>query len=407
MTSPFASGLRVACPRCGLEADPTDPSLYQGCPDCGKESLAVNLVARLPRDVVSAALTSALDQGPQRGIWRWAGAMPIEPRHGIWLGEGDTPLVDAPSLAGPTGVRRVTIKNESANPTWSHKDRLSALTVSAARAIRAPGVVAASTGNHGASLAAYAARAGLPCTIYTLESVPETMKTLMQAFAAHVVAVPTSNERYTYLDRDVSERGWFPGSNAMTPPVGSHPLGVAGYRSLAYEIFETCRPDPPDVVVVPVAYGDCLAGLEQGIEDLIQANLIDRSPLLVGAEVFGALGAYLKTGGVGPVESWPTAAFSIAAPYATWQSADAITRRHGYAITVGERQLAPAQADLAQRTGIFVEAASAAGVAALPQVAELPGVGPDSHVLIIATSSGMKDTTSIRSVLPEVINAHA
>ncbi|MQA06704.1 MAG: pyridoxal-phosphate dependent enzyme [Streptosporangiales bacterium] len=85
--------------------------------------------------------------------------------------EGGTPLVPLPRFGAAVGVPRLYAKNESANPTWSHKDRLCALAVSAARAVGADTVVAASTGNHGASLAAYAARAGMRCVILVLAQI--------------------------------------------------------------------------------------------------------------------------------------------------------------------------------------------------------------------------------------------
>ena len=108
------------------------------------------------------------------------------------------------------GLPRLFAKDESRNPTWSYKDRLCAVAVSHAVATGARVITISSTGNHGASTAAYAARAGLPCVIFTLASVPETMKTLMQAYGAAVVACPTSESRWQLMREGIERLGWYP-----------------------------------------------------------------------------------------------------------------------------------------------------------------------------------------------------
>jgi len=106
----------------------------------------------------------------------------------VSLGEGATPLVHLERLGRRLGLPWLYAKDESQNPTWSYKDRLCAVAVTHAVESGARVITISSTGNHGASTAAYAARAGVPCVIFALASVPETMKTLMQAYGAAVVA---------------------------------------------------------------------------------------------------------------------------------------------------------------------------------------------------------------------------
>src|SRR2546428_397138 len=102
-------------------------------------------------------------------------------------------------------------------------------------------ITISSTGNHGASTAAYAARAGLPCVIFTLASVPETMKTLMQAYGAAVVACPTSESRWELMREGIERFGWYPTSGFVTPPVGSNPSGGAGVRLTDEGVLEAQR----------------------------------------------------------------------------------------------------------------------------------------------------------------------
>ena len=111
-------------------------------------------------------------QAPLPGLHRWQRLLPpLAPE--VDLAVGGTPLLRMDPLAEFTGAARgIWVKDESRNPTWSHKDRLNAVAVSAAVAVGAPGVVVASSGNHGASAAAHAARAGLPCVVVTSRGLP-------------------------------------------------------------------------------------------------------------------------------------------------------------------------------------------------------------------------------------------
>src|SRR6267378_387503 len=98
-----------------------------------------------------------------RGLWRYAAVLPVAAEHAVTLGEGATPLVHLERLGKRLGLPRLFAKDESRNPTWSYKDRLCATAVTHAVETGARVITISSTGNHGASTAAYAARAGLPC----------------------------------------------------------------------------------------------------------------------------------------------------------------------------------------------------------------------------------------------------
>ena len=157
-------------------------------------------------------------------------------------------------LGSRLGLPRLFAKDESRNPTWSYKDRLCAVAVTHAVATGARVITISSTGNHGASTAAYAARAGLPCVIFTLASVPETMKTLMQAYGAAVVACPTSESRWTLMREGIERLGWYPTSGFVMPADRLEPLSASrATRRIAYEIAEDLGWTAPDVVVVPSA----------------------------------------------------------------------------------------------------------------------------------------------------------
>src|ERR1043166_374373 len=175
----------LSCLRCRARFE--ESRLFAGCPRCRAEGVAVNLSVEYDLSPL-AGVTPDTFGTASRGLWRFGPLLPVRTARPISLGEGATPLVHLERLGRRLGLPRLYAKDESQNPTGSDKDRLGA---PAATPAAEPGprvITIPSTGNHGASPAAYAARAGLPCVIFTLASVPETMKTLMQAYGAAVIA---------------------------------------------------------------------------------------------------------------------------------------------------------------------------------------------------------------------------
>src|SRR5262249_45904751 len=154
----------------------------------------------------------------------------------VSLGEGDTPLVETPALASWLGVRSVLVKDESQNPTWSYKDRLAAVAVTKAAVLGKDTVVVASSGNHGAAVAAYAAAAGIRCVVLSPRAVPSTMSTLLRIYGSELYLVETAADRWQVMAEGVRQLGWFPISGYQAPPVGSVPFGIEAYKTIAYEI---------------------------------------------------------------------------------------------------------------------------------------------------------------------------
>jgi threonine synthase len=335
-------------------------------------------------------------------MWRFAEALPVDAAAAVSLGEGGTPLVELSALAREWNVAALFAKNESANPTWSHKDRLVSASITAARQLGVGVVTAASTGNHGASVAAYAARAGLRSVIVTRTTVPPTMKALMQSFGAFVVAVDSSAGRYEILTECVDRFGWYSLSNSIAPPVGSSPYGIDGYKTIAYELWQQLDGRLPEWLVVPVAYGDCLAGVARGLVDLVTLGLAERAPRLVAAERFGALARAREIGLFDAVPVEPTEAFSIGGAYTTAQAVDALDATDGVACTVDEPALLAAQERLARREGLLAEAASCVALAAVGQLRESGLIAARDSVVVLLTSSGLKAPESLGRRLPDV-----
>jgi threonine synthase len=229
------------------------------------------------------------------------------------------------------------------------------------------------------------------------------MKTLMQAYGARVVALPRPADRWHLMRELVTERGWMAMSGHADPPAGSHPYGVDGYKTIAYELYEQL-PQLPDVVVVPVAYGDGLSGIARGFADLVALGLIERVPRMLAAEPFGPIASFPGGAGpIGPVPVRPSVAFSTASPFGTQQSLAALRASGGAAVaTPGDEEIMAMQLALASGSGVYLEASSITAAVALRRAVASGLVKPSETAVIIGTSTGLKDVGSTAARLPEV-----
>jgi threonine synthase len=384
----------LRCPRCGRRTGAEDPRAYKGCPACLGDGRVVAYECEFtPGEPVPG-------NGP--GLWRWSAALPVDARHAVSLGEGDTPLVRLPRVAHDVGVGELYVKNEAANPTGSHKDRLAAVAVAGARQVGAEVITGASTGNHGAALAAYSAQAGLRCVIFTTAAIPDAMRASIQVAGAELVAAADADARLELLDQAAERDGWVVATNGTSPPAGSPPIAVEGYKTIAYEIWEQLERHVPDWVIVPVSYGCCLAGVQRGFAELARAGLIERPPRLAAVDPFGALQRAIATDGdvLGPVPLAPTAAFSIAVRYTTDRAWRAIKAADGVAVAVGEQELLDEQLRLGRLSGLYAEVSSSITIAAARRLVRDGTIAPAASVVCLLTATGLKDPGTTLRGLP-------
>ncbi len=386
---------KLACPRCATEVE--ERAFMFGCPACAADDVAVNV-----HPVYEPAVPHR--EAGQPGLFAWRNALPIAPDTTVVsLGEGNTPVVPLPRFGARAGVPDLVVKDETRNPTWSYKDRLAAVAITKAKADGADTVVVSTTGNHGAAVAAYAAAAGLRCVALTLASVPLTMKVLMQAYGADVVAVEHPPDRWKLMKEAVEAKGWVPMSGLLDPPIGSNPFGIDGYKTVAYELVEQLD-RAPDVVVVPVAYADGLTGIHRGFVDLVQAGRIPGLPRLVAAEPLGPYAATLAAGDdrVHRVDPRPSVAFSTAGTVGTFQGVHTLRQSGGVAIEVGDDDRTMEAQLAAGREGLYLEASAATALVAVEDAAAKGFIRPGDLVVAIGTSSGLKDVGTTAERLPDV-----
>lgn len=390
----------LECVHCGAEY-PAEPR-FEGCRECRTDNRNSNLAPVY--DYKSISLTRSDFENRGGGVWAIPELLPVRESVSVSIGEGDTPLVSAGGISDRWGSFDVYLKDESQNPTWSYKDRLSSVALTKAVDIGADAVTIASTGNHGASTAAYAARAGLESVIFTIPSVPDTMKTLMQVYGARVVATPTHKDRWTIMQKCIEEFEWYPTGNYVFPPVGSNFYGIEGYKSIAYEIATELNWEVPDWIIQPTAYADGLSGIWRGFVDLHELGLIDELPTMVAVEPFGplknALGNNLDH--VEAVDSGETVSFSIGAGISTQQGLVTLQESEGEAVIADDTLVRDLQIELGKATGMYSEASAVAGLAGVETLYEQGRIGASDSVVVINTSTGLKDTEMTAESLADV-----
>lgn len=354
----------MRCIRCATDHPFGDH--VEGCPRCLAEGQPANLSARYegtPPDAVQCELPYP------------------EP---VTLGEGQTPLIE---WRGTWGC--AWLKLESLNPTGSHKDRMAAQTVSRALEAGAREVVAASSGNAGVAVAAYAARAGLRCEVALTPECSALFERAMRAHGARLKRFSSSLERWPYIRERVQRYGAHTATNYMLPPVGSPPLGVEGYKAIAAELLGQAGA-APDVIFVPTSRGDLLWGIHAGFSELAGRGLVARLPRLFAVEPLPRL-ARVMAG-----EDWraqfpgTTAQLSIAGSTVTLQATQALVQSGGRAIVVSDMAARAAQAELA-RGGVLAELSSASALAAWQQARADGEITDGDTCALIITSSGFKD----------------
>jgi threonine synthase len=385
--------LGYACIRCGTRYPAEFAIDSRGCPSCIDEAPANLQLVRHGEDAfISQPPSGSIEALPS--LWRYADRLPCPAAEAVSLGEGLTPLVPAPAIGARVGLPCLFIKDEGRNPTWSHKDRFSSVAVSVARMQGARVVATASSGNAGASLAAYAARAGLVCVVATFAGTAGPMLAQIRKMGAIVVPFAAKADRWDFISEGAERHGWFVTSPFRAPVVGSHPAGIEGYKTLAFEIVEQMQGAVPDWCVLPVCYGDALAGLWKGFRELYGQRAITRLPRLVAAEVHGSLTAALAGDDdrLPDIETnFETLAVSIGATRSTYQALNALRQSGGLAVPVGNGDLITLQEQLALTEGIFAELASVTPFAAIESLRKKNVMTPKDRVVAIVTASGLKD----------------
>lgn len=314
------------------------------------------------------------------GIWRYRHALGLpENAPQVYLGEGNTPLVWLKALG-----KEIAFKLEFLNPTGSFKDRGSAALISFLLSRGVKAAVEDSSGNAGASYAAYAARAGIQARVFVPDYASGPKRRQIEAYGAEVVRIPGPRSNASEAVLRAVESGEIYASHAYMP------FCLPGYATAAYEIYEQLG-QAPGAVICPVGQGNFLLSIGRGFQTLKRAGVVDRLPVLIGVQALACapLWAIWRYGpaGLGLVAEGETLAEGVRVKYPL--RGDALLRvveeSAGMFIAVEEEDILPG-ADHLARFGLYVEPTSAIVWSALQQVVEQA----PSPIVVILTGSGLK-----------------
>jgi len=309
---------------------------------------------------------------------------------------GKTPLYKIDSLEGQANEFELYLKDDSQNPTFSFKDRASALVSAFAKENGIATIVAASTGNAGSSLAGICAAQGQKAVIFVPSNAPKAKLSQIMMYGAKLVPVNGNYDQAFDLSIEATQRfGWYNRNTAFNP------LTIEGKKTVSFEIFSQLNQYIPDFVFVPVGDGVIISGVYKGFEDLLELGLIDRMPVIIAVQAAGSCNLVEN---IGKMEFQSTPSHTIAdsisvdIPRNFYMAAGYITKYHGQTITVIDDDILKASSILAKNTGIFAEPAAAAAFAGFLDHKKRNLIPKGSVNVVLLTGSGLKDLSAVQSL---------
>ncbi len=332
------------------------------------------------------------------GVWRYAELLPIkDSSRAITLGEGGTQLHLCNRLSDRIGLRHLWVKDETKNPTGSFLDRGVSVEISWAVEKGYREVCCASSGNLGASAAAYAARAGLLARVFVPSDVDVGKLCQIIAYGAELEVAKTHREAHE-LAESCAKASW---RRLLTP---ANPFFLEGIKTVAYEICESLGWRYPDWVAAPMGNGGLISMIWRGFCEFKELGLVrDEPPKLIGVQAQGCapiVEAYDR----GLEEALPTQGIAypldiaVENPLEGYLALRSIRESGGGAVAVSQKEMLEAVAELARLEGIFAEPAAASVVAAVRKLVEDGAVERGEEVVLVVTGSGLKDPEAVRKI---------
>lgn len=389
----------LICVSCGRTCDPREFRYL--CPECGG-FLDVEFDTAAIRESLKR---SDIDARPLGVMQRWHEFLPIERPdlvERVSIGESVTPLIKAGRLARHLGMERLYLKNESAFPTGSLKDRSMPLVVLKALEFGFDTVSIVSSGNAAASLSAYAARAGLRAVVFVAGGRTARLAKC-RAYGSTLVHVEAPYSQVEDLFMQARQAfGWYDCNGLINP------FRLEGKKTLSHEVCHQLGWTVPDAVIMPTAFGNGLVSAWKGFLELEDVGFTSGRPAMwaVQPENCGPIARAFAKGAstVEPVQGEPTVASSIAVgnPEIGGKRVLRVGRESGGgAVAVSEGLLLEAQALLAQMEGLFVEPSGASGVAGLMRLLGEGRLSKDQTVVISITGEGLNQPDALDNWAPE------
>ncbi len=380
----------LACPKCQRQVPPADRQF--SCPDC-----RMILDVQVDLSHLSADFQGKLLRRQDPTIWKWHEFLPVEDLSCIVsLGEGYTPLLHTEALAAATGLERLYIKNDTLLPTGSLKDRSNAVGISKGREFGVTTAAVVSTGNAAASVAAYAAVAGMQAVV--IVSAHTSLQKVAQAgiYGARIIPVEGTYDQVAGIYRAaVEEFGWY-------DCLSSNPYRMEGKKSYAFETWEQLDGDVPDWMIHCIAGGAGVVAAYKGFREMKGLGWVEKLPRMVvaQADACAPIVRAFERGAdeVTPVEAGETIAESIRvgrpSPMATRALWD-VRASGGLAVGVSDDEIRSAQSIVARTAGVFGEPGGVVSVAAALKLKAQGKIQPDDLVVCTVSGHGLKQVGSL------------
>jgi len=388
--------LRCFDPNCAVTLDLHAPAL--GFPKCGgllEVDVAQTSVDAKALKALWSERRKSRDPRDISGVWRYREFLPEYPAHEVvTLGEGNTPLVRGHKSADWAGVSDLQFKHLGWNPTGCFKDLGMTAGMTEAVHTGAKVVACASTGNTAASLAAYAARAGVIGRVY-LPAGQVSLNKLAQAldFGAEVVQIEGSFDDALNMLLDKTGEGIY-FLNSINP------FRIEGQKTTMFELMDQLDWKAPDYLVVPGGNLGNSAAFAKAFDELLRFGFIDKAPRMIVVQAAGA-NPFAQMWRDGADDLTPVAepetvatAIRIGNPRSWQKSLRGVRSTGGQVLDVSDAEIAEAKAVIG-RDGIGCEPASAATLAGLRKLRTSNSVPEDASVVAILTGHVLKDTDFI------------
>jgi threonine synthase len=382
---PMSFAREIVCARCGRHFELSQ--LLNLCP-CGSP-----LLVRYDLNSAKTTLARSSLQGRVGSLWRYRELLPLQDdANVVTLGEGYTPLLDANTLGGELGLRKLWIKDEAQNPTGSFKDRGLSLAISRAKELGVKKAAIPSAGNAGGSFAAYAARAGIEAHVFMPRDTPMANRIEAAQYGAKLTLVDglINDCGRIIAERKIAE-GWFDLSTLKEP------YRVEGKKTMGYEIAEQLDWRLPDVIVYPTGGGTGLIGMWKAFAELEELGWIGAArPRMVAVQASGCapiVKAFSENKGTAePWQNAHTVASGLRVPQAVADFLMLQTLREsgGTAVSVSDSEMLAEIPRIGKAEGLFFCPEGAACVAALRHLIASGWLTPANEVLIFNTASGLK-----------------
>ncbi|MFX1443562.1 MAG: threonine synthase [Promethearchaeota archaeon] len=382
------------------------------CPKCsGPLSVQMN-IAQL-KEIISK---NNFYKQKITSMWSFFEFLPLlDKKKIISLMEGNTPTIKSNRLAEDFSLKNLFLKLDFLNPTGSFKDRQISMGVSKAIELNKTSVITVSSGNVGASVAAYSARAGLKNIILIPSIAPESKIIQIKQYGGNVVRIESDSTKFiSQIVQNASKK--FEMSNLITAGI-YNPFIIKGAKTISYEIAiqsRTSKQGFPDVIIVPVGGSGLLSGIYEGFEELYELDFIESIPKLFGVQPEGCAPfvnaiendltpEYLFQN---PWKNIKTISTALAddIPLDCYTGIPALKNSGGNALAVSDDETLAAGKQLSNLEGIFAEPSSCTTVAVIPKLLEKGFIQPDEIIYCLITGSGFKDIKSIEPMLSDSIN---